>query len=181
MGKLIYTRLTGTRLTSFIEWARTEAKQHTVGIGNGADRPPATQLFVYPFNVKMPTGMLAKASALSTAWTAAKEQVNQYVVDVLPSGTAARGVRQYSAARVVHGISRSNKGSAKTSHITGASYLSYGGRSLSVPFGKTTATAAEKEVDNFRLIFARFATASGSLPAGQEVTLLKEKFGERSE
>lgn len=180
MGAIKSKNLRGATLTAYVEWLRTPSRHHTVGVGNGPDRPPRDRLFIHPFNVRMPTNMVAKASASSTAYSAIESKVAGYVQTILEPTSSARGLREYSPARVVFKTGVATKGGARTSHITNREYLNYGGNSVTVPFGKSGAEANETEAFVFRTIRQRFANNFGAIPAGQQVTLIKEKFTERT-
>lgn len=175
MSAIKQKNLRGTTLTNYIEWLQNPAKHHTVGIGNGPDRPPATALYLHPFNLKMPASMIARATALETSYQSLSAQLDGYTFVALPANTTARSPAQFSPARIVHRTGRSSKATTKVSRITGNSYGNYGGTSKSAPFGKTTAAATEDEGDNFFKIRQKFL-ADGIMPAGHEVTLIKEKF-----
>lgn len=181
MSLIKQKNLRGVTLTNYVEWLRLPERQHTVGVGNGKNRAAPKKLYIHPFNITMPTTLMALTSASSTSYEALESKVVGYAIATLPvDGTVfARKPRQYSPARVVQTIERRSKGTSKTSHITKNPYLSYGGTSRSVPFGQTGRDAGEDEVDIFAVIRGRFM-AGGVIPTGQTVTLVKEKFTAKS-
>lgn len=186
MARLKVKNLKETELNYFIDYLQNANRHHTVGVGNGPNRPRLVDLFVIPFNVDLPTGVLAKASATVLGQEALGNAVNTHASVTLADGQEAIGLRDYSAARVSICTGRLTKGRQVSSHRTSRHYNSYyaqggGTKTLSFPFGKGTAVGPTvfTELQIFGTIRDAFKV-NGAIPEGTKITLIKEKFSKRT-
>ena len=176
MGRIKAEKLSTADLTAYIHWLQTPSAHHTVGVGNGGTRPPKDKIFVIPFNVDLPPQTFAHGSALQSAVAALETKVANHIVKVLAVGDHAIPLKKYSAARVSQRTGMA-PGQAKTSHIlSDRQYIPRGGHSLSIPFGKSSATAIEDETGVFEQVLLPLFQTANALPPGESVTLIKEKF-----
>lgn len=180
--RLKVANLDTTQLNSYVDWIETAARRHTVGIGNGKAKSPKTDMYVHPFNVGLPPGVIAYCTCLETAFTSLHAKVAVHSFSPLPAGERAIGIKFYSPARLSHATGLLAKGQSYPSHITTRPYNKYtdpGTIILSIPFGRTSNSAIETEIDAFENLKAGFEI-NGAIPAGQKVTLIQEKFSGRS-
>lgn len=117
-------------------------------IGNGKKRDTSQTLYVKPFATPEASTDLYKCSAGLTAWNTYKATLGGHALDVAGNGINVIKARGFKAARVVIVTGRSADGSVKESHITGSKYLSYGGKSVSLPFGRVNNTDTPLTVFN---------------------------------
>lgn len=137
-------------------------------IGQGTKRPTSKELFVTPFGMKVATKQYASSSASETAYSDLKTQLAGYVFDDLAAltGTALEA-SGYRSARISVKTGVSDSGAIKTSKVTGMKYLSYGGKSVSVPFGKSKDADVESAV---------FDTLKGKIKTStNQVSWIREK------
>ena len=141
------------------------------GIGTKGTREPSQTLYVNPFTVNIGTADTIKVSASRTAWDAHEAAFGTHTVAALPAGDVALSLRGFKPARAVIITGRSNAAkTVKESHITKTKYLSYGGTSRSIPFGKSAAN--DVEVTVFQGIKSTLAPAG----SGVVVYLSPEKY-----
>jgi hypothetical protein len=137
-------------------------------IGQGTKRPPSKTLYINPFALKTTDKQYAEVSASETAWNDHKANFTGYTKESLVSGTEfSLKASGYRAARVSLKTGASDSGTIKTSKVTGMKYLSYGGKSSSVPFGKKDNTDTESAV--FDVIKGKFSGSSS------QVSWIREK------
>lgn len=176
MARIKSRKLNAADLTAYVKWLQTPSLQHTVGIGNGKARGPSDDMYVIPFNITLPPNTYATSKGLASAKSAIENLVTGHVTFTLPAGDFGVPLKKYSAARVSRrtGIS---KGQPKPSHIlSDRTYTPYGGTSYSLPFGKNTTQSTASEVDVFEQVVKPIFAPGGVKPAGEELTLIKEKF-----
>jgi hypothetical protein len=152
----------------------TSAENRQPNIGKRGARKPSKKLGVVPFNVPLLAGQLAYESGALPTWETYRAELGTHTVE-LTAGNVKNAVRleRYSAARIIIVSGRSATGTQKTSHITGRKYMSHGGTSTSLPFGKASEAAAETEEATFAAISA---AVRGANTTGIRVTLKPEKF-----
>lgn len=154
MSKKFSRVLNGARyqqeLTNYLKWLQGQSDRQP-NIGKKGNRPASKVLYVKPFGYSLPTGVLLEVTGQLTAWDTYKPAFSVHAVDTLPSNTQSLKIRGYRAARVNIITGRTTAGTVKESHITGAKYLSYGGKAASIPFGQG-ASSTETEVQAFDLI-----------------------------
>lgn len=122
-------------LTAYIDWLTGKAERQP-NIGTKGNRPASQVLYLAPFGYSLPSTILVQQSAQQAAWTAHEALFANRTFATLPSGDSSIKLRNYRAPRVNFITGRQTGGTPKTSHITKAKYLSYGGKSASIPFGK---------------------------------------------
>lgn len=137
-------------LDNYIKYM-TDAAKRGARVGKGEARPESIRLFVDPFGIEMAVGQRAPVSAAKPGHTAWKDKFGTRVTDQAPATEALIIKPQgFKAARVVIKTGVSTQGTVKTSAVTGMPYLSYGGKSTSIPFGRKdandTVTAAFDEL-----------------------------------
>lgn len=154
MSKKFSRVLAGARyqqeLTNYLKWLQGQTDRQP-NIGKKGNRPASKILYVKPFAYKIPAGVLLQVSGADPAWESYKSSFSVHTVDTLPENTESLKIRGYRAARVNIITGRTPGGVVKTSHITEAKYLSYGGKAQSVPFGQG-ASGTETEIQAFDLI-----------------------------
>lgn len=137
-------------------------------IGQGTKRPPSKTLYVNPFSLKTTDKQYAETSASETAWNDTKANLTGYTKETLTAGTEfALDASGYRAARISIKTGVSDAGTIKTSKVTGMKYLSYGGKSSSVPFGKKENTDTESAV--FDVLKGKIKTSTN------QVSWIREK------
>ena len=129
-------------LTNYLQYIQNQDRRHT-GVGEGNPRPPSVTLFIEPFDYNLPAGQKHRTSASQIAWNRYKG--NSYLAarttDVTPTGDGeVIKLAKFRPARVIVTTGRSQTGVVKTSRVTKMKYLSYGGDSTSIPFGRANAT-----------------------------------------
>jgi hypothetical protein len=142
----------------------------TSGIGTKGNRPASVAVYVVPFGQNFGAGNFLHATALTPSVAALRAAVGTHAKQTITPGTE-NGLRLKgtSAARVSATSGVSTTGTQKTSRLTGLHYASYGGKSFSMPFGRTSATATEREEDVFEVIKA-------DLGAFSRVHLIRERI-----
>jgi hypothetical protein len=148
----------------------TDASKRGSKVGQGKPRPKSTKLYIDPFGVALADGQVVPTSASLTAWTAHKTKLGTHTSDTQSDETKIVKLEGFTPARVIITTGRSATGVAKTSSVTGLKYLSYGGTSTSLPFGrKSLAESQQAAFDEIRLQIV--AGVSSAL-----VTFKPEKF-----
>ncbi len=143
------------------------------GIGTRAARQPSQVLYVNPFSLNIGTADTIKVSADKQAWDTHEGAFGVHTLAALPSGDVALTLKNFRASRVTIVTGRSNaERTVKESHITKTKYLSYGGTSRSIPFGKSASGASETELAVFQTIKTELAPVGSTL----KVYLSPEKY-----
>lgn len=108
-------------------------------VGGGTAKPPSQTLYVRPFSGGLPSTVWLRVSASTTAWGnfGTVSTIATRTKETIASGNTAVKIRGFKAARVSKTTGIASSGTRKTSTKTGLPYLSYGGASLSLPFGKS--------------------------------------------
>ena len=158
--------------------ARTKYLQYLDGLGTqreegtlGGNRPASVGLLVSPFGLNLGAGVKCSVSARSDAWGALGtfSELATRVATATGEGETAVKIKGYKSARFSRTTGIDATGRVKRSKRTGLAYLSYGGNSLSVPFGKktgdTSLLAAYTQIRNQQ--------AAGA-PAGTKFHLIDE-------
>jgi|SRR5919199_4208137 hypothetical protein len=160
-------------LENYIKWM-TSAENRQPNIGKRGARKASQKLGVIPFNVPLGAGQLAYESGALPTWEAHRGEIGNHAVALTATNikTTVR-LERYSAARVIILTGRGATGTEKVSHITGRKYMSHGGTSTSLPFGKPSEASTDTEEATFGTIAAAIR---GAATAGVRVTLKPEKF-----
>lgn len=142
-------------------------------IGTQQPRQPSQVLYVNPFSLSIGTADTIKVSADRAAWDTHEGAFGTHTLAVLPGGDVALTLKNFRAARVTIVTGRSNaERTVKESHITKTKYLSYGGTSRSIPFGKTASGSVETELAVFQTIKTAVAPVGSTI----KVYLSPEKY-----
>ncbi len=172
MGKP-YSRITQAaryqaELNAYIEFITGKANRQP-NIGKGKKRQPSTTLYVLPFAFPATSNVYLQQSAATPTWTEFEGEIGGHAVTAVPANTTAVKIRNAKAARVVVVTGRTAEGTVKQSHITGASYLKYGGTRQSVPFGRAGAT------DTLETVFEAIKSVIAPAGSANKVYLQPEK------
>lgn len=108
------------------------------------NRPKTQPLFLLPFIYDLPSNFFYQASA-------SEPVISQYLSDVNTGGTRAREtltvgtqfplqIAKFQPARIFIRTGRRSEGTRTISKTSGLPYKYYGGRSVSIPFGKANNT-----------------------------------------
>lgn len=152
----------------------TDSTKRGQRVGNGQARVASKKLYLIPFGRALATGQMVMVSGADPTWARVRTNgvLTDYVKETAPA-QASNIVRlaDFKAARITVVTGRRDEGTAKTSAVTGLKYLSYGGKSTSIPFGNT-AVPIEEEVA-FNNI--RAALQTGNIFPGGRFSWIKEK------
>jgi hypothetical protein len=146
-------------LTAYVEFLTGKAERQP-NIGTRGGRPAQTALYITPFTLTLGANDKIQCGANSASWTANEGAFGSHVTATLPAGDVAFKIRGFQPAKVVIVTGREATGTVKTSHITKGKYLSYGGTSRSIPFGK--AAAGDTEAVTFQTIKDLIAPAGST-------------------
>lgn len=142
------------------------------------NRPKSKKLYLHPFDLGLPAKTYAIVSASVPV-------VTKYLLKVNTGGSRVKAdidttgatpdvplkLEGYRAARVVIRTGRSDTGTRKLSKTSGMPYKYYGGRSVSIPFGRKD--DSETMLEAFEIIQEQIAPEGGQ--DNPLVTLLKEE------
>jgi hypothetical protein len=127
-------------------------------IGTRGNRDDPKELFITPFNVKLGPTVVLKQSALTASFNKLHGAAGTHSPAALAANDTAVKLRGARAARVSASDGVSGTATVKTSKLTGLKYADYGGKSYSLPFGKSSFTATEVEADVFEIIHEALKT-----------------------
>lgn len=159
-------------IDNYIKYITDATKRSSTSkVGQGDPRPPNILLYIDPFQIALATGQLVKQSAAEPSWT---KYAAAFTGRTRPTAPADENnivpLANYKAARVNITTGRSTTGVKKVSRVTGQPYLDYGGKSTSIPFGRTN------ETDTQTAAFTAIRTAIVAVTNGALVTLIPEKI-----
>jgi hypothetical protein len=118
------------------------------------NRPVKEEVWVDPFGLSLSDGSKLLQFMSITGEEERAAYVNSYCSKTTPAPAARVVAPGLLAPRAAIHTGRADTGTRETSKITGRGYKSYGGKTVSVPFGEG-ATAAEKSEDAvFKIIFS---------------------------
>lgn len=118
----------------------TDSSKRGSRVGTGKARPKSKRYFIDPFGIKLGTGQVVAVTASQTAFDAYKGDINTRFAETEADGDNIIPVRNFKAARAIITTGRAQSGTPKTSAVTGMKYLSYGGQSTSIAFGRKNET-----------------------------------------
>ncbi len=127
-------------------------------IGTRGKRADPKDLFITPFNIKLGPTVVLKQSALLTSFNKLHTAAGTHSPVALAANDTAIKLRGARAARVSASDGLTDTAAVKTSKLTGLKYASQGGKSYSLPFGKSSFTATEVEADVFEIIHEALKT-----------------------
>ncbi len=144
-------------------------------IGQGQDKPPQTELYVRPFALDIDADQFIKVNGTGERWTGFGASFSAYAKDTLNvgGGEVALKIRGVTPARVVIKTGISATKSVVTAKTTKRKYVSRGGTSGSIPFGKGATT--DTEVEAYDTIVAAVKASGGFNAATMRVSRIKEK------
>lgn len=158
-------------IDNYINYVK-DASRHSTNIGSGDPRPASIKLYVKPFGRTLATGQLIETSASEPSWNTYGSKFTNRATAAAPANAGLIIVPEdYKAARVKITTAKSAAGIVKTSRVTGLKYLSYGGKSTSIPFGKGSDAAETMETAFLELRDAIKELLSGNF----DITLIREK------
>lgn len=142
-------------------------------VGQGEPRPKSIKLYVNPFGFNLGAGQVALTSGAEPAYNQYQTSLGTRTKRIAPTDeNAIIKLANFKAARVIIKTGRSTQGVAKTSKVTGQKYLSYGGKSTSLPFGQK----GGNETDAQQAAFLEIRQAIVQLTPGAIVTLQEERI-----
>jgi hypothetical protein len=157
-------------IDNYIKYITDATKRSSTSkVGSGKSRAKSRKLYIDPFNIALSTGQVVKVSAADASWTQFAAAFTGRVNATAPTDqNNIIPLANFSAARVNITTGRSTTGVKKVSRVTGLPYLSYGGKSTSIPFGR------RNETDTQAAAFTDIRTAILGTAAGAIVTLKPE-------
>jgi hypothetical protein len=124
------------------------------------DRPPTVDIWVIPFGLSF-TSAARLLQEMSSTGTNEQAQFAGGFGSTTPPAAASRVVAPgLLVPRASITTGRTTTGTTKTSKISGRAYKSYGGASVSVPFGEGSGTDEKSEDAVFQKIFAAVKAAN---------------------
>ena len=125
--------------------------EQQLNVGNGTPKPPQIELYVQPFALDLDIEQYIKVNATQDRWNTWGSQFANYAKATLNTGGGEvslklRGVRP---ARMVIKTGISTTKTVVTAKTTKRKYVTYGGTSGSIPFGKN---GTETEVEAFQAL-----------------------------
>lgn len=156
-------------LNNYVAYVQGKSERQP-NIGNGKKRDASQTLYIRPFGVPATSSDLFTVSGSLPTWEEFSGIISGHAVATVATGKTAVKVRGFKASRVIIITGRAQDGTVKESHITKTKYLSYGGKSRSLPFGR--AADADTELSVFTTIKSAL-TPAGS---GNRVYLSPEKI-----
>lgn len=140
------------------------------------NRPPSVAVYIEPFSFDLATDQMAKVSTSQPSLTTYLNNVNAggvRLTSTLASGETGFRVAKFRPARVQIKTGRSSTGTREISKTSGLPYKYYGGRSISIPFGRRA--VGEDQQQAFDAIRASILTGA-STTNPPLVTLSPEKY-----
>lgn len=158
-------------IDNYIKYITDSTKRSSTSkVGSGVSRPDNILLYIDPFSIALSTGQLVKQSAAEPSWT---KYAAAFTGRTRPTAPADANniipLANYKAARVNIKTGMRDTGTKKVSRVTGQPYLDYGGKSTSIPFGRTS------ETDTQAAAFTAIRVAIIGIQDGARVTLIPEK------
>jgi hypothetical protein len=142
-------------------------------VGQGSPKPPQTVLYIKPFAIDLDTDQYLKANGTSERWTTFGSAFNNYTKPTLNTGSGEIdiAIRRVRPAKVVIKTGMSITKSVKTANTTKRKYVTYGGVSGSIPFGKYS---TDTEVEAYQTIAAAVKAVGGFNADTMRVSRVKE-------
>lgn len=167
------------QLKNYLNYIQTMDDRNP-NVGQGRPRPASQVLFIRPFNYNLPVGQMHKTSGAQPTFNSysSEGQIGSRVTSVTPTGDGnVVDLDNFKPARVIITTGRSTTGTVKTSRITKAKYLSYGGTSTSLPFGKANDTDTYADaVAAIRTTLLGDENIQGRLTPNDRVAFQEEKL-----
>ena len=159
------------QLDACLDYQKNSARRGA-RVGQGKPRPTGMELWVIPFGIPVHTSQRVRATGSVDGFNTygAREGLATRVDGELTNGLTPLKLTGFKAARIAITTGVSTTGKERTSNVTKAKYLSYGGESTSVPFGRANGTDTE---------LAAFTQAKASIKGQSKtirVALIREKI-----
>jgi hypothetical protein len=125
------------QLEAFLDYQKNSARRGS-RVGKGKPRPKSQALYIDSFGIPLADTQVIRVTASVPTVSAyqSKSQLASRVKTAPGAGKTLIKPDGFKAARIVIASGRSATGVEKTSNVTKAKYLSYGGESTSIPFGR---------------------------------------------
>jgi hypothetical protein len=158
------------QLDAFLDYQKNSARRGS-RVGKGKPRPKGMDLYVIPFQIPVHASQKVRATGSVDAFNTygTKDGLATRVDDTLTDGETVLPLKGFKAARIAITTGVNPTGVEKTSNVTKAKYLSYGGNSTSVPFGRSNGT------DTMVAAFNAAKTSIQGASTTIRVALIREK------
>ena len=142
--------------------------------GSPTNRGEYTPLYAKPFAYDLGANPRVRESALAQSWTDYKTHFANRTNETAPSPADLIRIRNYKLPRVSIYKQYQQTGTYNTSQVTNLTYINYGGKTVTVPFGQdTTAGTPEKVSVAFNAIRTALEGVSATPPL--KIYLIPEK------
>ncbi len=169
--KLAQAKLLATYWDNYISYLNN-LDDRQPGIGQGDPKPPQTPLYIKPFAYDLDTTQFIEANGTASRWATWGVSFAPYTKDTLAGGETSLDIR-LSPARVIVKEGLSTTKQVRTANTTKRKYITYGGKSGSVPFGLNTAT--DDELDVYNTIRTAIKAQGAFSTTTMRVSRVKEK------
>lgn len=151
----------------------TDASKHSTNIGSGDPRAASIKLYIKPFGRALAANQMIETSGAEPTWNTYGPKFAGRTTAAAPGDAGLIIVPEdFKAARVKITTGKSAQGIVKVSRVTGLKYLSYGGKSSSVPFGRGATVGETMETAFGEIEAAIRPTLSGNF----DISLIREKI-----
>lgn len=152
MGRIFSASRYAGALDAYIDYIKNMDRRGA-RVGEGDPRPPKQDLWIEPFGMKLATDILVKTRSSEPSWVSIGPALATRTIAALPGGKTELTLKGYKPPRVILKTGITATGVKKISNRTKMKYLSYGGKSLSAPFGRASGT------DTIALAFTAIRTS----------------------
>jgi hypothetical protein len=152
----------------------TDSTKKGQNVGKGKSRPDSQVFYIQPFGINLGDNLFIKVSATKTTYDKYKSSLSDRLEESI-TGTEKyikkpEGYQPAGAIIVTGRVVGSANAKVETSKVTGMKYLSYGGTSTSIPFGRAT------DAELFHTAAGDVKTAIIGVTAGAVVTIKGERI-----
>ena len=124
------------------------------------DREPTKRVFLKPFKIPLAAGIFMEEKVNQPRYDDVDTYFATFTTDTDPGAGNSFKLNEFISPRAIITTGRQTSGTDDTSKLTGLSYKKYGGKSVSVPFGKGTVTDFDTEEEVFAEIRRRVLAAN---------------------
>lgn len=145
------------------------------GVGQGKPKPPQTKLYIKPFSLTLDTDQFLEGNGTSSRWGTFQTHFVNRTKDTLNTsgGEISLNLKRFTPARIVIKTGMSTTKTVATAKTTKRKYITYGGESGSIPFGRNT---TEAELDAYNTIKTAIEGDNTNFDANtMRVSRIKEK------
>lgn len=128
--------------------------------GKSGNRDPVRDIWVLPWYLGTPATTALRQEINSSQYSSISGFINNFAFVTAPPVSERLTVPGLLSSRVAITLQRQGSGTRKTSQLTGKTYLSYGGQTVTAPFGRSTVVAQGGPQDGFAIIFGRVKAAN---------------------